>query len=119
MGKGKYHGSESGNTIDERCGFNPRFAGGNAVDRGDCEGPLEENLEPNNADEEMRLVGDEIIAVIAGVFGLEIYQQGREEVEREAGLGVDERNHDGDEEEEEEEQNVYQLHHSLHCYFNS
>lgn len=101
-----YHGGQSGSAIQQTGGGQPRFPSCNGVERREREGPLEDELQPDNPDEEMRLLGDQIVAVVLRVPALELQEEGRKEVLREAGLGVEERRGDGDDEEEHEEHNV-------------
>lgn len=53
-----YHRSEGGGSEDKTKGFDPRFAGGNAVNRSNRKGPLDKKLEPNKTHIEMGFLGD-------------------------------------------------------------
>lgn len=57
----KYHGSEDRNAVNEASGVEPRLGGENGIDIQESKGQLKEELKPNQAYEEMRLLRDEVV----------------------------------------------------------
>lgn len=104
--KTHYHGAASGGAIHQAGGGVPAAASREAVDIGDGERPLEEELPQDGAFEEAGLLQGEVVAVPGGVPEVEADERGWEPVGGEAGLGVEERGGDGDDEEVEEEELV-------------
>ena len=72
-GEEAYHGGGSGDAGHEGGGGGPRAAGEDAVDVGEREGPEEGDLDPDDADEEVRLLGHEVVAVRLAVPLLELH----------------------------------------------
>lgn len=110
------HGSGHGDAVDQAGGAEPGPGGEDPVQVEDGEGPEEQDLEPDEADEEEGLLGDEVVAHPAAVPAFEVEQGVREEGLREARLGVEQGHADGHQEEEEEEDGVDQLHESTHFH---
>lgn len=109
-----YHGSGGGGAVDQAGGAEPRPGGQDAVQVEEGERPQEEELEPDEADEEEGLLGDEVVADPGGVPGAEVDEGAREEGLGEARLGVEQGRAHGHDEEEEEQDGVDQLHQSTH-----
>uniref|UniRef100_A0A8R7QM32 Uncharacterized protein n=1 Tax=Triticum urartu TaxID=4572 RepID=A0A8R7QM32_TRIUA len=101
-----YHGGEGGDAGHEGGGGGPSAAGEDAVDGGDGERPEEGELEAEEAVEEGRRVGHEVVVELGGVPPLEVPQRRRVEVGREDGLRVDERDRHRDDEGEEDDHRV-------------
>lgn len=72
------------------------------------------DLEPYEADEEVRLLRDKVIAVLAAVPGIELKEDVGEPGGGEAGLGVEQRCGDGDDEEDKEQHSVGELEERAH-----
>ncbi|CAK9168318.1 unnamed protein product [Ilex paraguariensis] len=79
----------------------PRLSGDNAIEIGDGKRPQEEKLEPDKADEEVGLLRDQVIAILAAVPDVEVDEIIGVEVLREATLGVKEWSYHNYEQEEE------------------
>lgn len=104
--KTHYHGAATGGAVHQAGGGVPAAASREAVDAGDGERPLEEELPQDGAFEEAGLLPGEVVAVLGGVPEVEADERGRKPVGGEAGLRVEERGGDGDDEEVEEEELV-------------
>lgn len=101
-----YNGSASANSSHERGGLRPAPIFRNPIHIRHAQRPEKDDLDPDQTDEEQRLLRDEIVAVEIRVPSLEIKERRREEVGGEARLRVEQRRGDGDHEGEEKDDGV-------------
>lgn len=106
-----HHGGGDGGAGHQAGLGEPAAApGGDGVGGGDGERPEEEDLHPYEAEEEGGALEDKVVAELCGVPAPEIGERLRDEVRREAELGVHQRHaHREDEEEGEQHRHVHRL----------
>lgn len=101
-----HHGGDDGDPGGEGGGAGPRAAGEHPVEGGDRERPVEDELQPDEAAEEARRLGRQVVAELRGVPAVEPHVGRWEEAAREDGLRVDQGRRGGDGEGEEHHRRV-------------
>lgn len=89
--RGRYHRGGDGDAGHEGGGGGPRAAGEDAVEIGEGKWPEEGDLDPDEAGEEVGLLGHQVVAICLAVPPLQLQQRRRVQPLGEAHLGIDQR----------------------------
>ncbi|RWW31997.1 hypothetical protein GW17_00003343 [Ensete ventricosum] len=103
----------SGDAGHEGGGGGPGATGEDAVDIGYGKGPEEDHLQPDEAGEEVRLLGHQVVAENLAIPLLQLHQRRRVEPPGEADLGADQRHRHRQHTGEEHHHDVDEPHSSL------
>jgi len=112
-----YQVGEHVDTGHEGGGGGPASASEDAVEVGDADRPEEGEVEPDEAAEERRRVGHDVVVELGGEPPEDVHQRRRVEADREDDLGVEQRRRHGHDQREESRHRVHRRRRRGHCEF--